>query len=234
MNLQDICVSYSDPVREPCCNGWAQLHQRGLFYASISYSDEHTPELQLGTPTICGVSERAVRFCPYCGAEKKEPMRTKKQRYEIQRIEIPGGGIDHRITETSTDSRVATSYHPDNAQLVCDALNAYAERPSDRMEQVIAAAVSRSHCIPRAPLCCWQYRTGSSDPIPRWAAPWLLMQPRGRLEFVWPDNGGQQELADGYWLVLLEDGTHSEAWCEAWCAWYTDDEFRSQYEVVTR
>lgn len=51
---------------------------------------------------------------------------TSKERYEIQQIQMPNGqGIDHRITDTMTDSRVATCYHPDNARLVCDALNAY-------------------------------------------------------------------------------------------------------------
>lgn len=63
--------------------------------------------------------------------------------------------------------------------------------------------------------------------MPKWAASWLLMQRSGVLEFVWSDNGGQQPLPDRAWLVLLDDGTNTDAWC----AWYTDEEFRSQFEV---
>lgn len=46
-------------------------------------------------------------------------------KYEIQKIkdkEAPHG-VHYRVTEIATDSRVATCYYEENAQLVCDALN---------------------------------------------------------------------------------------------------------------
>lgn len=54
-------------------------------------------------------------------------------RYEIQTIkdkEAPHG-VHYRVTEIATDSRVATCYLKENAQLVCDALNEY---PGPRVE----------------------------------------------------------------------------------------------------
>ena len=52
---------------------------------------------------------------------------TSNQHFTIQRIPLkpPSNGTDHRITDTRTDSRVATCYDHDNARMVCDALNAY-------------------------------------------------------------------------------------------------------------
>ncbi len=47
-------------------------------------------------------------------------------RFEIQRLPLKNGtAIDHRITDMRSDSRVATCYDPDNARMVCDALNAF-------------------------------------------------------------------------------------------------------------
>ena len=57
-------------------------------------------------------------------------------KYEIQTIAGPPDDRDrthYRITDTTTDSRVATCYHPSNARLVCDALNAYSA-PETRTE----------------------------------------------------------------------------------------------------
>jgi chromosome segregation ATPase len=43
--------------------------------------------------------------------------------YEIQEMEFIGYGVNFRITEIATDSRVATCYLRENAVKVCDALN---------------------------------------------------------------------------------------------------------------
>lgn len=48
------------------------------------------------------------------------------------------------------------------------------------------------------------------------------------LEFVWPNNGGQQEIPDGFWLVLLDDGRFGEPWCGL----YSDDEFNDLFNIV--
>lgn len=47
------------------------------------------------------------------------PMKT----YEIQTINSKEDGLNYRITHISSDSRVATCYLKENAELVCDALN---------------------------------------------------------------------------------------------------------------
>lgn len=54
------------------------------------------------------------------------------------------------------------------------------------------------------------------------------MQGDGMLEFVWPNNGGQQEIPDGFWLVLLDDGRFGEPWCGL----YSDDEFNDLFNIV--
>jgi hypothetical protein len=81
--------------------------------------------------------------------------------------------------------------------------------------------------MPKRPLRCWQYRKASDDAIPRWLTPFLMMQANMKLEFVWPNNGGQQELPDGAWVVLLDDGKNSDAYC----CWYTKKEFADQFKV---
>jgi len=45
--------------------------------------------------------------------------------YEIQTINSKEDGLNYRITHISSDSRVATCYLKENAELVCEALNAY-------------------------------------------------------------------------------------------------------------
>lgn len=44
--------------------------------------------------------------------------------YEVQKITKSDGQIEnYRVTHIATDSRVATCFDKDNAQMVCDALN---------------------------------------------------------------------------------------------------------------
>ncbi len=44
-------------------------------------------------------------------------------RYEIQEIKIVKEKPNFRITDTRTDSRIATCYLRENAEFVCEALN---------------------------------------------------------------------------------------------------------------
>ena len=47
--------------------------------------------------------------------------------YHVQVLIDANGQASFRITETSTDSRVATCYTLDNAKFVCRALNLYGQ-----------------------------------------------------------------------------------------------------------
>lgn len=54
-----------------------------------------------------------------------DTLPSKELRYEIETLPGPSGTTNYRITDKTTDSRVATCFLPENARLVTDALNAY-------------------------------------------------------------------------------------------------------------
>jgi hypothetical protein len=48
-----------------------------------------------------------------------------EMKYEVQIIDSPEQGVNYRVTHVATDSRIATCYVAEHAELICDALNAY-------------------------------------------------------------------------------------------------------------
>ena len=56
-------------------------------------------------------------------------------RFEVQKIDSDTDGVNYRVTDIRTDSRIATCYLEDNANLVCDALNAYYEAKSSNLKK---------------------------------------------------------------------------------------------------
>jgi hypothetical protein len=47
------------------------------------------------------------------------------ERYEVQVIHSQRDGVNYRITDKNGDNRIGTSYDPDNAKQIVDALNFY-------------------------------------------------------------------------------------------------------------
>lgn len=46
-------------------------------------------------------------------------------RYSVQTINSKTDGKNYRVTDNTTDSRIATCYIEENAELICKALNFY-------------------------------------------------------------------------------------------------------------
>jgi len=47
----------------------------------------------------------------------------KKERYSVQKINSKTDGVNYRITDNNSDSRISTSYSEDNANFIVDRLN---------------------------------------------------------------------------------------------------------------
>jgi hypothetical protein len=74
-------------------------------------------------------------------------------KYEVQTIETTEG-VNYRITEKATDSRIATCYVKDNADLVCKALNKLDEPILTKVEHnpyPFKIGDKVTHAVDRAP-----------------------------------------------------------------------------------
>ena len=68
-------------------------------------------------------------------------------KYEIQLINSPTDGLNYRVTHVQSDSRVATCYLKEHAELVCDALNAYSGKIFMRREEEAVMDIVRENNI---------------------------------------------------------------------------------------
>lgn len=78
-----------------------------------------------------------------------------------------------------------------------------------------------SLCRPRKPFDSWQLTDQQHD-IPRWLLPFLTGQASGRIDFTYPDNGGQFEMKPGDWAVRLSDDIVEH---------FTAEEFLERFET---
>jgi hypothetical protein len=82
-----------------------------------------------------------------------------ENKYEVQTIPSANDGLNYRVTEIKTDSRVATCYAKENADLVCRALNAL-DQPLELQSKLEVEMLNFLN---------WYTRLNSTDKVSVWS-----------------------------------------------------------------